>query len=143
MRSCTSTRERALPTCPWFQRQPAMIHSTATSISTSSNRISGDLPPSSRLILRISAAAADRLRTSLGSTPSKASLSTPGCRARMRPAWARYPDSTFSTPGGNSTRLAASPSSSALSGVSSDDSSTQVAPAASAGATVQAAISKG
>ena len=73
----------------------------------------------------------------------KASLSTSGWSVSGAPASGPVPVTTLSTPAGRSTASAIAPSSSAVTGVSSDGLSTIVAPAASAGATFQAAISSG
>ncbi|MCY1293055.1 hypothetical protein D9M70_423030 [compost metagenome] len=143
MPSCTSRREVALHTWPWFQKMPNMIHSTAASTSASSKTMKADLPPSSRLMFLMSAAAADMIFAPVGTLPVKASLSTPGCWLRGPPASLPSPVTTFSTPDGRPTRSAVAASSRAVSGVSSEGLSTQVAPAARAGATFQAAISNG
>ncbi|EKD59666.1 MAG: hypothetical protein ACD_54C01208G0001 [uncultured bacterium] len=122
---------------------PNMIHSTAFSISLSAKTTKGDLPPSSRLMFFTSRAAVAINRAPVGTEPVKASLSTPGCSAIACPTSAPRPVTMFSTPGGKPAALTISPSSSAVSEVCSEGFSTMQQPAASAGATFHAAISKG
>src|SRR5215203_3800021 len=74
--------------------------------------------------------------------PVNATLSRPGCRASAAPV-GPAPGSTFTTPGGRSACWQISASTSAVSGVVSAGFSTTVLPAASAGASFQAAIISG
>ena len=75
--------------------------------------------------------------------PVNATLSMSGCDARRAPAVSPKPGTTLTTPSGISACCRSSASSSALSGVSSDGFSTTLFPQASAGASFQAAISRG
>ena len=102
----------------------------------------GDLPPSSsvtRLSARPALAPISRPTTV---EPVKAILSTPGWSTSAAPV-SPSPVTTLTTPGGMPASSASSPSRSAVSGVCSAGLSTTVHPAASAGATFQAAISSG
>ena len=74
--------------------------------------------------------------------PVNAILSTPGCATRACPV-APSPVRMFTVPGGRPASAMTSASSSAVSGVVSAGLSTHVLPAASAGASFQAAISSG
>ena len=100
------------------------------------------LPPSSR-VSRLPVPATARwicLPTSVD--PVNAILSTPGCDTSAAPV-DPAPVVTFRTPGGSPACWQTSASSSAVSGVVSAGLSTQVLPAASAGASFHAAISSG
>ncbi len=105
--------------------------------------MNGDLPPSSSETFFTSCAAAIITRRPVGTEPVKASLSTSRWSVSGSPASLPVPETTFSTPRGRPISSAIPPSSRAVSGVSSEGFSTTVAPAASAGATFHAAISRG
>ena len=139
--SCTSSREPAQQTCPWLKKMPLITPSTAWSSGASSNTMFAALPPSSS-VRRLPLPAVDRwiiLPTSV--EPVNAILSTPASTsaAPVSPA----PVMTFTTPAGISASCITWASSSAVSGVVSAGLSTTVFPAASAGASFQAAISSG
>src|SRR5215475_11164580 len=74
--------------------------------------------------------------------PVNATLLTPGCATTAAPVWPA-PVNTLTTPGGNSACWHTSASSNAVSGVVSAGFSTQVFPAASAGASFHDAIRSG
>ena len=102
----------------------------------------GDFPPSSsvtRLSARPAFAPISRPTTV---EPVKAILSTSGWSTSAAPV-SPSPVITFSTPSGRPASSASSPSRSAVKGVCSAGFSTIVQPAARAGATFQAAISRG
>ena len=102
----------------------------------------GDLPPSSS-VTRLSARPAFApISRPTAVEPVKAILSTSGWSTSAAPV-SPSPVITFSTPSGMPASSASSPSRSAVSGVCSAGFSTIVQPAASAGATFQAAIRSG
>ena len=140
--SCTSNREPAQQTWPWLKKMPFTIPSTAASTGASSKTTFAAFPPSSR-VSRFPVPATVRwicLPTSVD--PVNATLSTPGWATSAAPV-SPSPVSTFTTPGGSPACWHTSASSSAVSGVVSAGLSTQVFPAASAGASFHAAISSG
>ena len=75
--------------------------------------------------------------------PVKATLSTSGCAASAAPAVSPNPGTTLTTPSGNPASQINSPSRKADSGVCSAGFRTMVQPAANAGPSFQAAMSKG
>ena len=104
----------------------------------------GFLPPSS-IDIRLTVSAALLMTSRPVSTPPvKAILSTRGSATSAAPVVGPSPVTMLTTPGGQIELLeAARPASSAVSGVCSAGFSTAVHPAASAGASFQAAISSG
>ncbi len=76
-------------------------------------------------------------------SPVNAILSTPRWPAKCAPMMAPGPGRTLTTPGGQPASAQILPSSSAVSGVGVAGLRTTVQPAASAGATFQAAMSSG
>ena len=121
---------------------PLTMPSTAWSTGASSNTMFAALPPSSR-VSRLPVPATARLISLPTSVdPVNATLSRPGWATSAAPV-SPAPVSTFTTPGGSPACWHTSASSSAVSGVVSAGLSTQVLPAASAGASFQAAISSG
>ncbi len=140
--SCTSSREPAQQTCPWLKKMPLTIPSTAWSIGASSKMTFAALPPSSR-VSRVPVPASVRwISRPTSVEPVNATLSRPGWRTSAAPV-APAPGSTLTTPGGRSACWQISASTSAVSGVVSAGLSTTVLPAASAGASFQAAMSSG
>ncbi|MNQ66011.1 hypothetical protein D3C85_804880 [compost metagenome] len=75
--------------------------------------------------------------------PVNTSASTSGCRPSARPACSPSPGTTFSTPGGKPASSASSARRNAENGDCSAGLSTTLLPAASAGASFQAAMSSG
>ena len=163
--SWISSRLVAEQIWPLVQKQPKSTHSTALSSSasdaaTSSKTITADLPPSSRLTLRTSRAAAAATATPERSDPVNATLSTRGCAASHAPT-APPPGSTLRRPAGSPASVAMAPSCRWSGGVESaencaesahlqrrerrelDGLRTTAQPAASAGATFHAAMSSG
>src|SRR5918994_6462023 len=122
---------------------PATMHSTACSISLSANTTIGDLPPSSRLMLLLSRAAATITCSPTALLPVNEIFATSLCATNGAPTAGPVPTTMLSTPGGSPTSSAIAPSSSSTSGVISDGLSTTVQPAASAGATFQAVVTSG
>src|SRR6266540_115001 len=121
---------------------PLTIPSTAWSTAASSKTTLAALPPSSS-VSRLPLPARVRwidLPTSV--EPVKATLSTSAWDMAAAPVWPA-PVTMLTTPGGSSACSSTWPSSSAVSGVVSAGLSTTVLPAASAGASFQAAISSG
>ena len=138
--SGTSTRLPALQTSPLFPKIPQKQASTARSMSASGKMICGLFPPSSRVsFFRLVSAEACSSRRAVRIEPVKAILSTPGWRASASPVGSPYPGTTLSTPGGNPTSRASSPSFIAVSGVSSLGLRITVHPVASAGPSFQQA----
>ena len=121
---------------------PSTTPSTAASRSAFSNTTNGDLPPSSRDSPLPDPAVAVRISRPTSVEPVKATLCTPGWRTTAAPA-APSPVTTFSTPGGSPASWAASANSSAVRGVYSAGLRTTVHPAANAGATFHASMSRG
>ena len=102
----------------------------------------GDLPPSSR-VTRLSARPAfEPISRPTAVEPVNATLSTPGWSTTAAPV-SPSPVTTLSTPAGMPASSASSPMRRAVSGVCSAGLSTTVHPAARAGATFHAAISRG
>src|SRR5215471_17682279 len=122
---------------------PNSAPSTAASQSASAKKMFGDLPPSSS-VTRFSVSAADfTIILPTAALPVNAILSTPGCATSAAPATSPTPFKMFTTPGGNPASSNQFANSSAVSGVCSAGFSTQVQPAASAGASFHAAIING
>ncbi len=121
---------------------PLTMPSTAWSSGASSKTTLAALPPSSRVSFLPVPATARWISLPTSVEPVNAILSTPGCATRACPV-APSPVRMFTVPGGRPACWMTSASSSAVSGVVSAGLSTQVLPAASAGASFQAAISSG
>src|SRR4030088_329642 len=107
------------------------------------NKMLGDLPPSSSVTRFTVSAASFTMILPTAAEPVKAILFTSGCLTRGEPQVSPNPVITFTTPFGSPTSSNHFASSSAVSGVCSAGLSTQVQPAASAGASFQAAIING
>src|ERR1700676_4200992 len=122
---------------------PKSAPSTAASQSASAKKMFGDLPPSSRVTRFNVSAALLTIIFPTAALPVKAILSTPGWLTSAAPATSPAPFTTFTTPGDNPTSSSQLANSSAANGVCSAGFSTQVQPAASAGASFHAAISNG
>ena len=139
----TSSREPAEQTSPWLAKAPKSAPSTAAAKSASANTMFGFLPPSSSdTRLRLPVAAVITWRPVVV-PPVKAILSTFGCAASASPQPVPGPVTMFTTPAGVPASTTISARSSAVSGVSSEGLSTHALPAASAGASFQAAIRSG
>jgi hypothetical protein len=102
----------------------------------------GDLPPSSSVIRLSAAPALAPISRPTAVEPVKAILSTPGWSTIADPV-SPPPVRTLRTPSGMPASSASSPSRSAVRGVCSAGLRSTVQPAASAGATFQADISRG
>src|ERR1700684_2929222 len=124
-------------------KTPKSAPSMAASKSASAKKMLGDLPPSSRVTRLTVSAALFMISLPTAALPVKAILSTPGCATSGAPADSPKPVTTLTTPGGNPASANQSAISSAVKGVCSAGLSTQVQPAASAGASFQADINKG
>ena len=140
--SWISSREPAQHTWPWLKKMPCTMPSTAWSIAASSNTMLADFPPSSSVSEMPRPASAAWMSLPTPVEPVKATLSMSGSRTSAAPA-TPSPGRIETTPGGSSASWRISASSSAVSGVVSAGFSTAVLPAASAGASFQAAISSG
>ena len=103
----------------------------------------GDLPPSSKVTRLIESAAAFKMILPTAALPVNAILFTSGWMTSGAPAVSPYPVMMFTTPAGTPTSWNQLAISNAVSGVCSAGFSTQVQPAASAGASFHAAISSG
>src|ERR1700690_3255824 len=124
-------------------KTPNNAPSIAASKSASAKKILGDFPPSSSVTRFTVSAASFTMILPTAAEPVKAILSTSGCFTSGEPQLSPNPVITFTTPLGNPTSSTPFSSSSAVSGVCSAGFSTQVQPAASAGANFQAAIING
>ncbi len=140
--SWTSNRDPAQQTWPWLKKMPLTMPSIACSTGASSKTTFAALPPSSSVSFLPVPATVLAIAMPTSVDPVKATLSTPGCATTAAPV-SPAPVSTFTTPGGSSACWHTSASSSAVSGVVSAGLSTQVFPAASAGASFHAAMSSG
>ena len=116
--------------------------SMAWSMGASSNTMFAALPPSSRVSFLAVPATARAICLPTSVEPVNATLLTSGCATSAAPA-VPSPVRTLTTPGGSPACWHTSASSSAVSGVVSAGLSTQVLPAARAGASFQAAIRSG
>src|SRR6202044_883269 len=103
----------------------------------------GDLPPSSSVTRLTVSAASFTIILPTAAEPVKAILLTSGCFTNGDPTLSPKPVITLTTPFGRPTSSNHFASSSTVSGVCSAGLSTQVQPAASAGASFQAAIVSG
>src|SRR2546429_2221496 len=102
----------------------------------------GDFPPSSRVTRLSESAALFTMTFPTAALPVKAILSTLGCATMEAPAVSPKPFTMLTTPGGKPASSNQTANSSAVSGVCSAGLSTQVQPAAMAGASFQAAMSR-
>jgi hypothetical protein len=124
-------------------KTPKRAPSTAASQSASVKKMLGDLPPSSR-VTRLSVSAAFlTMIFPTAALPVNAILSTLGCATSAAPVVSPNPLMMLTTPGGRPTSENQLANSRAVSGVCSAGFSTQVQPAASAGASFHAAMSSG
>src|SRR5438105_12046321 len=122
---------------------PNSAPSMAASKSASAKKMFGDLPPSSKVTSLTVSAAILTICLPTAALPVKATLSTSACVTRGAPADSPKPVTTLTTPGGSPISANQFAISSTVSGVCSAGLSTQVQPAANAGASFQAAISNG
>src|ERR1700687_3318998 len=122
---------------------PNSAPSIAASKSASAKKMVGDLPPSSSVTSLTVSAASFTMILPTAAEPVKAILFTSGCLTSGEPQLSPKPVITFTTPFGSPTSSNHFASSSAVSGVCSAGLSTQVQPAASAGASFHAAIING
>ena len=136
-------RDRAQQSWPALPKTAGTAAAAAASRSASAKTTLADLPPSSSVTRLIVAAAAAPIPRPTSVEPVKAILATSGCSTSRLPQTLPGPATTFSTPSGNPASSAIRSSSSAVSGVSSAGFRTTQLPAASAGATFQAAIVSG
>jgi hypothetical protein len=139
----TSTRLRAQQSCPALSKTAHSDEETHASRSASAKTRLADLPPSSSETRLIPSAAACITSRPTTVEPVNDTLRTSGWRTNARPATVPFPGSTLSTPAGNPQASASSPSSRAVSGVSSAGLCTTVLPIASAGASFQLAMRSG
>ncbi len=121
---------------------PVTIPSTAASSGASSKTMLAALPPSSIVSFLPLPATERRICLPTSVEPVNAILSTPGWATSAAPV-SPAPVTMFTTPSGSPACWHTCASSSAVSGVVSAGLSTQVLPAASAGASFHAAISSG
>ena len=129
--------------CPVAANTPAISPLAAAVRSASGKTICGDLPPSSRVTrLRLSAAACATARP-VAVDPVNATLSTPGCPASAAPVSRDSPVTTLNTPGGKPACSNRAAKASVDAGECSEGLTTNVQPAASAGATFQVISSSG
>src|SRR5258708_25785250 len=124
-------------------KTPNNAPSIAASKSASAKKMFGDLQPSSSVTRFTVSAACLTIVFPTSALPVKAILFTSGCFTNGAPQVSPKPVTMFTTPGGKPTSENQLAISSAVSGVCSAGLSTQVQPAASAGASFQAAISSG
>ncbi len=103
----------------------------------------GDLPPSSSVTFFSRSPARAPIWRPVWVEPVKEILATPGWVTKASPASGPVPVTMFRTPGGKPASMASWPRKRALSEEHSEGLSTTVQPAASAGATFQAAIMNG
>src|ERR1700759_4744174 len=141
--SSTRIRERAQQSWPALSKPAQGAAAAPASTSASAKTTLADLPPSSSVTRLIVSAAPRAIPRPTSVEPVKAILATSGCSTRRLPQTLPGPTTTFSTPSGIPAKRAVPSSRTALSGVSSAGFKTIVLPAASAGATFQAAIVKG
>src|SRR5208283_596514 len=122
---------------------PNSAPSTAASQSASAKNTLGDFPPSSSVTrFKVSAALFTIILPTAALTVN-AILSTLGWATSAEPAISPTPFTMLTTPGGKPASSNQLANSSAVSGVCSAGFNTQVQPAAIAGASFQAAISRG
>src|ERR1041384_985593 len=124
-------------------KTPNSAPSMAASKSASAKKMLGDLPPSSNVTRFTVSAACLTMILPTAALPVNAILLTSGCCTSGAPQVSPNPVMTLTTPGGTPTSLSQFAISRAVIGVCSAGLSTQVQPAASAGASFHAAINKG
>src|ERR1700684_1893187 len=124
-------------------KTPKSAPSMAASKSASAKKMLGDLPPSSSVTRFTVSAACFTIILPTAALPVKAILLTSACCTSGAPQDSPNPVIMLTTPGGNPQSAKCLASSSAVSGVCSAGLSTQVQPAASAGASFHAAIISG
>src|SRR5450755_660783 len=122
---------------------PNKAPSIAASKSASAKKILGDLPPSSSVTRFTVSAASFTMILPTAAEPVNAILLTSGCLTSGDPQLSPNPVTMLTTPFGSPTSSNHFAISSTVSGVCSAGFSTQVQPAASAGASFHAAIIKG
>src|SRR3984893_13358195 len=111
--------------------------------TASAKKMLGDLPPSLRVTRLTVSAACLTIIFPTAPLPVNAILLTSGCCTRDAPQVSPKPVMMLTTPGGRPTSASQFAISNAVIGVCSAGFSTQVQPAASAGASFQAAINSG
>ena len=124
-------------------KTPKSAPSIADSNSASAKNMFGDLPPNSSVTRFTVSAAAFMMALPTDALPVKATLFTSGCFTKGVPHSSPKPVMMFTTPGGKPASARYPANSRAVSGVCSAGFKTQVQPAAIAGASFHAAISKG
>src|ERR1700688_223726 len=140
---CTRILLPAEQTSPWLMNTPNSAPSMAASKSASAKKMLGDLPPSSSVTRFTVSAASFTIILPTLADPVKAILFTSGCFTSGDPQLSPNPVITLTTPLGNPTSSNHFASSSTVNGVCSAGLSTQVQPAASAGASFHAAMVNG
>src|SRR5215831_21111400 len=124
-------------------KTPNNAPSMAASKSASAKKMFGDLPPSSSVTRLVVSAASFTIILPTAAEPVNAILLTSGCFTSGEPQLSPNPVITLITPFGNPTSSNHFATSSAVSGVCSAGFNTHVQPAATAGASFQAAMSSG
>ncbi len=142
------SREPAEQTWPLWMKAALRAWSTAVSKSSSvaqasANTTLGFLPPSSRATFLTVGAAARATLTPLVRPPVKETRSTSGCSARRAPTGSPAPVTRFATPAGRPASASSRTRCTVDSGVTSLGLTTNVLPAARAGAIFQLACSRG
>ena len=134
-----------MQTSPWFEKiASAAIRAAQSRSGQSSNTMWGDLPPhSSQTRLRFDSPEYVMKRLPVAVEPVKATQSTSGCRPSARPATGPAPGSTWNAPAAMPACSTSAASRIALRDDCSAGLRMTLLPAASAGATFQAAISRG
>ena len=128
---------------PVAAKIPATTPLAAASRSASAKIMCGDLPPSSRLTRARCSAAPFITSLPVDVAPVNATLSTPGCATSGAPAPSPKPVTTLNTPGGKPASSTSAANSSVDAGACSAGLTTNVHPAASAGASFQLISSTG
>jgi hypothetical protein len=128
---------------PVAAKMPAITPFAAASRSASPNTMLADLPPSSRLTGARCPAAERATWMPVAVAPVNATLSTPGWLASGSPASAPKPVITLNTPGGKPAASTSRANSSVETGACSAGLTTNVHPAASAGASFHVISSTG
>ena len=136
-------RLRAQQSWPALPKTAPSDFATQTSRSASAKTTFADLPPSSSETRLISGAAPRRIDAPFSESPVNEIFRIAGSSTSAAPTFAPGPAITLRTPSGIPASVASAPSRSAVHGVALAGFSTAVFPAASAGATFQAAIRNG
>ena len=140
--SNTYTRSMDVHTCPAFKKPPQDVPLAATSISASSQMITGSFPPNSRETFFKLSAASLAILFPVTTDPVNVMTGTSGCLTSASPAFFPYPVITFITPAGISP-----PATSIQCRIESDEISdgfmTIVFPAANTGASFQPMRARG